>query len=326
MSEGDSVVAAVVYRDGRRLRELSLDDAEGWAREAGDLVWIGLHEPGPGQLEALRARFGLHELAVEDAGGMHELPKCEEYGPSLFLVLRTVQLEDGRMAFGETHIFAGADYIITIRQGASRTHAPLRRKLEANPELLARGVDYVLHAMLSFVVDGYEPVIAMIGDEVAGMQERTLERPLSRQEVRRIFQLRADLLRLRRVAAPMAEVCALLEHVRAPFIDDEIRPYFRDAHDNVRRVAESIDTLRELLSFVFEAGLLLESQRQGEITRRFAGWAAILAVPTAIAGIYGMNFEHMPELRWTWGYPAVLGVIALLVTALWVGFRRARWI
>lgn len=320
------VIAAYAYRDGRRHAELSLEGQDTWPREPGDFVWIGLHEPDEAEMNGLQARYGLHDLAVEDAMAAHQLPKCEAYGNSLFLVLRTAELIQGRIEFGETHVFVGAAYIITVRHGSSRAHTPLRKRLEASPELLRHGVDYVLHGILDFVVDNYLPVIESIEDEVADMERRTLDSPLQRRDIQRIFQLRADLQRLTRVAGPMGEVCARLEHLEMPFLDPVIRPYFRDVHDHVRRINDAIDTLRELLGFVFEAGLLLESQRQGAVTRQLAGWAAILAVPTAIAGIYGMNFEFMPELTWRYGYFVVLGTIVGIAGYLFYRFRRSGWL
>jgi magnesium transporter len=322
----DPVIAAYAYRDGRRLHPVSVDGTGDPPREAGDFVWIGLHEPDAATMARLQGCYGLHPLAVEDAMAPHKVPKCEAYGSSLFIVLRTAELMDGQIEMGETHIFIGPGYIITVRHGSTRAHTPLRKRLEASPEQLRHGVDYVLHGILDFVVDNYLPVIQSIEDEVAAMERRTLDTPLRRQEIQRIFQLRAELQRLSRVTGPMGEVCARIEHVDMPFLDAAIRPYFRDVHDHVRRVNGSIDNLRALLSFVFEAGVLLESQRQGEITRRFAAWAAILAVPTAVAGIYGMNFDHMPELQWRYGYFLVLGLILTLCGGLYYRFRRARWL
>ena len=320
------VVAAFAYRCGYRVAEIQLGDSAAWAREKGDFVWIGFHEPTEQDLRVLQAQFGLHELAIEDALSAHQVPKLEVYGDSLFVVLRTAQLDHGKVVFGETCIFVGEDYIISVRQGASQSYLPVRVRCEASPKLLTHGVDYVLHALLDFVVDNYMPVVAAAVEEVDAIEERLLEARLTRGDIERIYELRRELVRLRRVAAPMVEVCSRLRHVELPFMDKNMRPYFKDVLDHVVRVNETIDGLREVLSFAFEAAHLLESSRQGEVSRKFAGWAAILAVPTAIAGIYGMNFEFMPELTWSYGYFIVLAVIFGAAGTLFWQFRRSGWL
>ena len=320
------VVAAYAYRCGQRIAEIQLGDSASWAREKGDFVWIGFHEPNEQDLRTLQQQFGLHELAVEDALHAHQIPKLEIYGESLFVVLRTAQLEQGKVVFGETCIFVSDDYIITVRHGASQSYAKVRQRCEASPKLLTHGVDYVLHALLDYVVDNYLPVVNDAVEEVDAIEERLLQGALGRGDIERIYELRRELVRLRRVAAPMVEVCSRLRHVELPFIDKNMRPYFKDVLDHVVRVNETIDGLREVLSFAFEAAHLLESARQGEVSRKFAGWAAILAVPTAIAGIYGMNFQDMPELQWEFGYPWALALIFGCAGLLFWQFRRAGWI
>ncbi len=321
------VVAAYAYRCGMRVAEIQLGDSAAWAREKGDFVWIGFQEPTEQDLRTLQAQFGLHELAIEDALSAHQVPKLEVYGDSLFVVLRTAALEHGKVEFGETHIFVGQDYIISVRHGASsQSYAPVRQRCEASPRMLQHGVDYVLHALLDYVVDNYMPVVAEAVEEADAIEERLLADQIRRADIERIYELRRELVRLRRVAAPMVEVCSRLRHVDLPFMDKNMRPYFKDVLDHVVRVNETIDGLREVLSFAFESAHLLESARQGDVSRRFAGWAAILAVPTAIAGIYGMNFENMPELQWHYGYYLVLGLICGTAGTLYWRFRRSGWL
>lgn len=322
-----SVVAAYIYRDGRRHRSVSLDALEALDDiAANEFVWIGLTEPLGSELEVLQARYGLHPLAVEDARHAHQLPKVDVYGDQLFLVTRTAQLVDEAIVYGETDIFVGQAFIITVRHGSARAHSELREHLEAAPALLKHGVDYVLHAVLDFIVDGYIPIVDAIEDEVLEMERRALDAFLSRHEIARIFTKRRELMRFRRVLGPMEEVCGRLEHLDFPCLDVEVRPYFRDVFDHVHRVGSRVDGLREVLGSVFEAATLLEQQRQGAITRKLAAWAAILAVPTAVAGVYGMNFDHMPELRWTYGYPLVMVVIASICGYLYVRFKRNNWL
>jgi len=320
-----TVVASYVYRDGQRVREAPLTP-EGLALKPGEFVWIGLYDPTDTEIEILVDRFKLHPLAVEDALAAHQMPKVEVYGRELFVVARTAMKIDDRLAYGETHVFVGDDHVVSIRHGSARAHNHLRTQLEASPLQLKKGPDFVLHGILDFIVDAYAPIVDDVEDSVLEMEQRTLDAFLSRLEIRRLFTLRRELLKFRRILGPMEEVLGRLQSLDLPCIDPDVRPYFRDVGDHVRRVNSRLGGLNDILSSVFEVANLLEQQRQGLITRKLAAWAAILAVPTAIAGIYGMNFEHMPELRWEYGYYAVLGVIATICAALYVTFKRTKWL
>jgi len=320
-----TVVASYVYRDGQRVREAPLTP-EGLALEPGEFVWIGLYDPTDAEIEILVDRFKLHPLAVEDALAAHQMPKVEVYGRELFVVARTAMKIDDRLAYGETHVFVGDDHVVSIRHGSARAHNLLRAQLEASPLQLKKGPDFVLHGILDFIVDAYAPIVDDVEDSVLEMEQRTLDAFLSRLEIRRLFTLRRELLKFRRILGPMEEVLGRLQSLDLPCIDPDVRPYFRDVGDHVRRVNSRLGGLNDILSSVFEVANLLEQQRQGLITRKLAAWAAILAVPTAIAGIYGMNFEHMPELRWEYGYYAVLGVIAAICAGLYVTFKRTKWL
>jgi len=321
-----SVVAAYLYRNGMRVEPITLDRPVHCAKDKSEFVWIGLYEPSAEELATLQEDYGLHPLAVEDALKANQLPKLDVYGDQLFVMARTAHLEDDHIAYGETAIFVGEDHIITVRHGSARAHSGLRAQLEASPNLLRHGVDYVLHAILDFIVDGYLPIVQTIEEDVLEMEQHALDTFLEREEVMRIFTLRRELIRFQRIIGPTAEVCGKLVHLGLPCLDSEVRPYFQDVLDHVRRVEAMIGSLRDVLTSVFEVSHLLESQRQGTITRQLAAWAAILAVPTAIAGIYGMNFENMPELKMHYGYFAILGLIAGLCVALYIRFKRARWL
>lgn len=321
-----SVVAAYVYRDGKRVREVELVAPASLDLTTGEFAWIGLFEPGEDELRVLQERFGLHPLAVEDALTAHQLPKVDVYGDQLFVVARTAHLEGEEIGYGETDIFVGAHHIITVRHGSARAHHDLRHQLEAAPVHLKHGVDYILHAVLDFIVDGYFPIVEAIEEEVLAMERHALDSFLSREEVSRIFNLRRELMRFRRVLGPMEEVASRLEHHDMPCVDPAVRPYFRDVRDHVRRVASLVEGLRDVLSSVFEVSTLLEQQRQGAIVRQLAAWAAILAVPTAIAGIYGMNFDVMPELRWKYGYFFVVALIVAICIFLYSRFKRSHWL
>ncbi len=321
-----SVIAAYVYRNGQRVRPVLLDEPASLDLQDGEFIWIGLASPSKPEMLALQAHFAFHPLAVEDALKAHQLPKVDVYGGQLFVVARTAHLHGDAISYGETHIFAGPRHIVTVRHDSDRGHGELRAQLEAAPTLLKHGVDYVLHAVLDFVVDGYLPIVLSIEEEVLAMEQRALDTFLDRPEITRIFTLKRELMKFRRLLGPMAEVAAKLEHIESPCLDAEVRPYFRDVLDHVRNVQALAEGLREVLTSVFEVSALLEQQRQGSTTRMLAAWAAILAVPTAIAGIYGMNFENMPELKWKYGYVAVVGLIILLCSVLYLRFNRAKWI
>ena len=321
-----TVVAAYLYSHGQRVREVAIDERIDCPDDKSQFVWIGLVDPTDEELRALQTAYRLHPLAIEDAAKGAQLPKLDVYGDQLFVVARTAAMQEGRIGYGETAIFVGHSHLISVRHGSTRGHTALRAQLEASPLLLAQGVDYVLHAILDFVVDGYLPLVETIEEEVLAMEDKTVDQFLTRGEVNRIFEIRRELIRFQRVLGPAGEVAAKLIRLDLPCIDVEARPYFNDVLDHVRREQAMVDGLREVLTSVFEFSNLLEQQRTGAITRQLAAWAAILAVPTAIAGIYGMNFEHMPELDSPYGYWVVLAVIAAICAGLYVRFKRVRWL
>jgi magnesium transporter len=321
-----AVIAASVYAGGKRVADISIDEAGAWSKRPGHVVWIGLFEPSYELLARVQAQFDLHPLAIEDAGKPHQHPKLEQYGEALFIVARTAQIVDERIGFGETHIFVGHGYVVTVRHGASSSYAAVRGRCESCPTVLSRGEHYILYAILDFIVDNYMPVVETIHQEVEAIEDRVFDALPNRADGQRLYMLRRDLLRLRNAAAPLVNVCRRLEHAEVMSIDAAMQPLFRDVTDHVRRVQEEIDMLREVLAFAFEASLMNGQSEQTNITRRLAAWAAILAVPTAIAGIYGMNFEFMPELKWGYGYFLVLGTIVGICVTLYVRLRHYGWL
>ncbi|WP_298395369.1 magnesium and cobalt transport protein CorA [Sphingobium sp.] len=321
-----TVIAAYLYRHGQRVRAVSIDERIACAQDKSEFVWIGVADPSVEEMQALAKAYDLHPLAVEDAIKANQLPKVDIYGDQLFVVARTAHIEDDVICYGETALFIGHNHIISVRHGSARAHVTLRHDLEAVPSRLAQGVDYIAHAILDFIVDGYLPIIEGIEEEVLTMEQHMIDHFLGRDEITRIFNLRRQLIRFQRILTPMQEVATKFVKVDLPCIDHEARPYFSDVRDHVRRVQTMVDDLREILNSVFESSNLLEQQRTGDITRQLAAWAAILAVPTAIAGIYGMNFEHMPELKSVYGYPVVLGVITVICTLLYARFKKLKWL
>jgi len=322
----DGVVAAAVYKDGVRLADVAIDDAGAWARRPGHVVWIGLYEPSPQLLDRVRRQFDLHPLAIEDAFKAHQFPKLEQYGESLFLVARTAQMQDGSIQFGETHLFVGRGYVVSVRHGASRSYAQVRARAEARAQRLSEGEDFILYAILDFIVDNYFPVLESVQGEVEQIEGGVLSPIMEQSRIQHLFDLRRDLLRLRNAVAPLVDVCRGLERTDVVAIDAEMRPLFRDVTDHIRRVQEGIDTMREVLAFAFEASLMNAQMIQTDIARRLAAWAGIIAVPTLIAGVYGMNFKNMPELDWRYGYPLALLTMATTCALLYRQFRRKGWL
>ena len=325
MTEVDSVVNCAAYAAGRRLGPVPLERA-GDALRPGQFVWVGLYEPGADLLEVVQGQFGLHDLAVEDARTAHQRPKLERYEDSLFVVLRTAQLTQTGLEFGETHVFVGARYLVSVRHGSLRSHAAVRARCESTPELLAKGPAFVLHALMDFIVDQYFPIMETLEDQLEDLEAEIFGETMSRGTTKRIYNLRRELVALKRAVVPLIDVCNRLSRFEGDLIPEDTRPYFRDVYDHVVRINEMIDTQRELLTTALDANLSLISVQQNEHTKRLAAWAAMIAVPTMIAGIYGMNFQVMPELQWSYGYYWSLAAMALACGALYFGFRRSGWL
>ncbi len=303
---------------------------DGAAREAlppHSFDWIGLADPTHADMEQLRRQFGLHPLAVEDSLNPNQLPKVEVYGTQLFIVARTAAIDvEDRISYGQTALFLGSDFLVTVRSGSTRAHLDLRERLESHSERLAEGADFVAHAILDFIVDGYQPIMDELEDRVQRLEENAVDVFPEQTTIRRIFRLRRQLRKFDRIVGPMEEVCERLATTPLPSVDESARIFFRDVLDHVRRALARTQGLKETLASIVETAALLEAHRQGTMTRQLAAWAAILAVPTAIAGIYGMNFDFMPELRWRYGYFAVLTGIAAICVGLWLRFRRIGWL
>ncbi len=320
------VVAAAAYHKGRKVADIQLEEGSQWATLPGHMVWIGLRDPDAEQLRSLQQQFNLHELAMADAIAQHTRPKLETFGDALFMVVYSPIRVEGRLTFVETQLFAGKGYVISARYGDSAPYSKVRLGCEARPLLLAQGEDYVLYALLSFVIENYRPLLDSIFEELEDLEQTVLNRSLSQADIEHIADLRRDLLRLRRQVAPLAEICRELQQLDFPFIDKPMRPYFRDIAIHVARLQEDLNGQREMADHAIELSLLLEASRQSVVQRKFAAWAAILAFPTALAGIYGMNFEHMPELAWEYGYFGVLAVIVLGCGGLYANFKRLDWL
>jgi magnesium transporter len=320
------VVACALYRDGRRVREVAVEEIGALAGGEGGIVWLGLHEPDEALLATIKAQLALHELMIEDANQAHQRAKLDVYDNVLFIVLRTAQLDGAEIHYGETHLIVGKGFVVSIRHGASASYSEVRQRCERNPDLLRLGESAILYAILDFVGDNYFPIIDKITEELEGTEADLFSAMPAREKIERIYRLRAGLVNLRHAVAPMIEICNQLRRHDFPARSSAIRPYLRDVHDHVLLVNEAIVDLRERLTAAFEASLLLSAARQNDIVKKLGSWAAILAVPTAVAGIYGMNFEFMPELKWAYGYPFALLLMLAICGSLYYCFRRAAWL
>jgi len=322
------VVNCVAYAaDGLRLPDISFEEiSDVLARDDGSFVWIGLYEPDEALMEKLQEEFGLHDLAVEDAHNAHQRPKIEIYGDSLFVVLKTAQAVKGCVQFGETHAFLGKRYLVTIRHGASLSYAPARVRCEREPEMMALGPSFPLYAMVDFVVDNYMPVISDFQGELDKLEKDIFAEEYRRETIEQLYNLKQELTTLRLAVSPLQDILNQLQRFHPNLIHDDVRVYFRDVFDHVVRVNEATDTMRELLTAAMGVNLALVTVAQGEIVKRLAGWAGLLAVPTLMASWYGMNFHNMPELAGRYSYPILIAVTLVVCAVLYVFLKRARWL
>ncbi len=320
------VVNCAAYSDGQRIANVPIQDISEVLKVEGQFIWVGLHEPSDELLRQIQEEFGLHDLAVEDALRAHQRPKLEEYGEALFVVLRTAQLVDDKIELGETHIFIGSCYVVSVRHGASLSYAEVRARCESTPQLLRKGPGFVLYALMDFVVDHYFPIVDELEEQLEHLEEEIFESKFDRDTTERIYALKRDLVRLKRAVSPLIEICNRLVRYDMPLIPEDTKPYFRDVYDHVLRINETIDNLRELLTTALEAHLSLVSVAQNDVTKKLAAWAAILAVPTMIAGVYGMNFQFMPELGWRYGYAMAMGLMLGVCSFLYWRFKRTNWL
>ena len=303
------IVNSVAYANGRRVGDVEIARIREFLQRPEIFIWIGLYEPGEDLLRELQQEFDLHDLAIEDAHRAHQRPKLERYGDSLFVVLRTVQMNEAQncVDFGETHVFIGPRYVLSVRHGPSHSYSELRARVEKMPQLLSLGPGFVLYVLMDFIVDQYFPVLDALEQRLEAIEETVFGESYSRATTAKIYQLQRELLQVKRVVSPMVEICNRLSRFDHAVIPEITQIYFRDVYDHVIRVNEMLDTLRELLTTTLEANFSLISITQNEVMKRFAGWAAIIALPTMVAGIYGMNFQYMPELSQPTGLPALAG-------------------
>jgi len=313
--------------DGTRHSDITVEQiSDVLARQDNSFVWVGLYEPDEALLLKMQEEFALHPLAVEDALKAHQRPKIELYGDSLFLVLHTAQVVNGHIEFGETHIFVGPRYLLTVRHGSSLPYSPARERCEKHPDLMKLGPSYGLYAILDSVVDNYFPIVQEFQTELNELEKDIFAEDYRRETIHRLYELKRDLTQLRLAASPMLDMLNQLMQFHATLIRKEVRVYLRDVHDHVVRVNEAVDTMREMLTAAMSVNLSLVTVAQGEIVKRLAGWAALLAAPTLLTSWYGMNFHYMPELNSPYGYPVMIVVTIVICIGLYFVLKKIKWL
>ncbi len=313
--------------EGRRQREISLEEISDELENPDvGFVWVGLYEPDAPLLMKMQEEFCLHPLAVEDALNAHQRPKVELYGDSLFLVLRTPRLVHGHIEFGESHIFFGPRYLLTVRHGASQPFAPARERCEKNPELMRLGPSYALYSVLDAVVDNYFPIVEEFQQELNELEKDIFAETYKKETIHRLYELKGDITQMRLAVTPLQDMLNALMRSHPTLVPKEVAVYMRDVHDHVVRASEAIDTMREMLTAAMSVNLSLVTVAQGEIVKRLAGWAALLAAPTLLTSWYGMNFHHMPELDGRYSYWIMIGVTLVICIVLHRVLRKARWL
>jgi magnesium transporter len=323
------LINCAAYQDGRKLADIPIADISEYVSRPDCFVWVALADASPAELEELAEEFGLHPLAVEDARNGHQRPKIEEYDDSLFVVIHAVDVApggDGDLAVSEVDIFAGPNYILSLRPAALPGFADVRARCEREPDLLRRGSGFVLYAIMDAIVDRYFPVLDALDSALEGAETRLFDGGSTRGRIEELYALKRRLMTLKHAVAPLMESVGKLYGGRVPQLCSGTQEYFRDVYDHLARVHAGIESIREMQATAISVNIALISLSEGEVTKRLAAWGALITVPTLIAGVYGMNFAHMPELEWTLGYPLALALMVVVDLLLYRRLRRAKWL
>jgi magnesium transporter len=320
------LINCVVYQEGRKLADVDKREISDHLARAGSFVWVALRDATDEELNEMQEEFDLHPLAVEDARHGHQRPKIEEYGDMLFVVLQTVEVVGEELKSGEVDIFVGRNYVLSVRQRSEQGFLGVRARAEREPELLRNGSGYVLYALMDAVVDRYFPVLDAVETELEHIEEQLFTGVDPRRSIEALYYVKQKLNSLKHATAPLTEISGKLFGGRVPQMCAGLGEYFRDIYDHALRVNLIIDTARDTVTTAIQVNLAMITIGESEVTKRLAAYAALVAVPTMIAGIYGMNFKHMPELDWTFGYPLTVGLMVVIDTWLFSRFRKAGWL
>lgn len=320
------LINCVAYQEGKRLDNIHVEEISDYLKQRNCFVWVALKDAEPGELEQMQHEFGLHELAVEDAHAGHQRPKIEEYGDSLFAVMHTVEMVDDELNVGEVDVFVGENYVLSTRNRCQQGFLGVRARCEREPHHLVQGSAFVFYALMDAVVDRYFPVMVALETELETIEDQIFTKGSQRANIERLYALKRKVTQLKHAVAPLLEAVGKLDGGRVPPIVANTKDYFRDVHDHLYRINTSIDSIRDTISTAIQVNLSMVSIDESEVNKRLAAWAAIFAVATAFVGIWGMNFEHMPELKWKYGYPVALGVVTVICFYLHYRFKKSGWL
>jgi magnesium transporter len=321
------LIRCAAYQDGRKLGDIDVGAIPGYLQRPNCFVWVALHDPSAAELKDVQHVFGLHPLAVEDAQSGHERPKIEEYGESLFCVLHVVEPDNENFHVGEVAVFAGPNYLVSVRNQVRKGFEDVRERCEREPDLFRQGPGYILYALMDAVVDRYFPVLGLLEDELDSIERRIFApQGVPRENIEALYALKQRLMVMKHAVAPLLEGVSNLSGSRVPALGAGMAVYFRDVYDHLQRLNQTADSIRDSVATAISVNLSMVTLQENETMKRLAAYAALLAVPTMIAGIYGMNFEHMPELKWRYGYALSLLVMAGVDIYLFFRFKRARWL
>lgn len=320
------LINCVSYQEGRKLSDIPVAEISDYVQHKDRFVWVALRDASDSELAQMQEEFGLHELAVEDARHGHQRPKIEEYGDSLFAVIHTVELIDGELHVGELNIFVGENYVLSVRNRSGQDFLGVRQRCEREPHLLKHGSSFVFYALMDAVVDRYFPVVEALETELEMIEEQIFSKGSERANIQRLYQLKRKIMLVKHTVTPLMEASGKLFGGRVPAICANTQDYFRDVYDHLYRINTSIETIRDTISTAIQVNLSMVAIDESEVNKRLAAWAAIFAVATAFAGIWGMNFKAMPELEWRYGYPLALAVMCGVCGYLYYRFRKTGWL
>lgn len=320
------LINCAAYQEGKKLKDITIEEISDYLALPGSFVWVALQDSELDELKTMREEFSLHDLAVEDAWHSHQRPKIEEYGDSIFAVMQLVEMKGDQLTIGEVDIFVGANYVLSVRNRSQMGFLGVRERCEHEPQLLAQGAGFVFYALMDAVVDRYFPVLDALETELDNIEAQIFVKNAARSNIQRLYELKSKVTVLKHAVAPLLEDVGKLHRGRVPHVCVNTQEYFRDVYDHLTRINASIDTIRDTIGLGIQVNLSLVAIDESEVTKRLAAWAGIFAVATAFAGIWGMNFEYMPELHWKYGYPTALFTIVVVCFILYRRFKKVKWL
>ena len=320
------LINCAAYKQGHKLADITIEEISDYLSQAGVMVWVALKDPSEAELLLMQEEFALHDLAIEDAKKGNQRPKTEEYGDVVFSVAHLLEMDEGKISAGELHIFTGPNFVLSIRRRSNQNFLGVRERCEQEPHLLKYGPAYVLYALIDTVVDGYFDILAQLELSLENIEAEIFTVNSGRSNIEKLYELKRQVSTLKHATAPLLEAFAKFNGGRVPAIAVNMEEYFRDLTDHLTRINTSVDQIRESILMAVEVNLSMVTIEDGEVTKRLAAWAGIFAVATAFAGIWGMNFEAMPELKWSYGYPLALSIIFISCVYLYRRFKKSGWL